>query len=52
MTLPHPNVINQNKSEGTPYRVLQNLVEKQASGKLVIQNSLDPSIRPVRKIET
>ena len=44
MTLPNRNVINQNQSEGTPYRVLQSLVEKQASGKLVIQNPLDSSI--------
>lgn len=44
MTLPNRNAINQNQSEGTPYRVLQSLVEKQASGKLVIQNPLDPSI--------
>jgi twitching motility two-component system response regulator PilG len=44
MTLRNANVINQNQSEGTPYRVLQNLVEKQASGKLVIQNPLDSSI--------
>lgn len=44
MTHPNTNLINQNKSEGTPYRVLQSLVEKQASGKLVIQNPLDSSI--------
>lgn len=44
MTHPNANFINQNKSEGTPYRVLQSLVEKQASGKLVIQNPLDTSI--------
>ena len=44
MTLPNRNVINQNQSEGTPYRVLQSLVEKQASGKLVIQNPLESSI--------
>lgn len=44
MTLQDRNIINQNKTEGTPYRVLQNLIDKQASGKLVIQNPLDPSI--------
>lgn len=44
MTHPNTNLINQNKSEGTPYRVLQSLVEKEASGKLVIQNPLDTSI--------
>ena len=44
MTLQDATATNINKTEGTPYRVLQNLIDKQVSGKLVIQNPLDPSI--------
>jgi twitching motility two-component system response regulator PilG len=44
MTLQNAVSNNTRKTEGTPYRVLQNLIDKQASGKLVIQNPLDPSI--------
>ena len=44
MIIQEKNVSNQNKTEGTPYRVLQTLIDKQASGRLVIQNPLDPSI--------
>lgn len=44
MIIQEKNISNQNKTEGTPYRVLQTLIDKQASGRLVIQNPLDPSI--------
>lgn len=44
MIIQEKTVNNQNKTEGTPYRILQTLIDKQASGRLVIQNPLDPSI--------
>ena len=44
MLIEEKTVNNQSKTEGTPYRILQTLIDKQASGRLVIQNPLDPSI--------
>lgn len=44
MTLQHTDEISSNKMEGAPYRVLQNLIDKQASGKLVVQCPVDSSI--------
>lgn len=44
MTLQHTDVISSNKMEGAPYRVLQTLLDKQASGKLVVQSPIDSSI--------
>lgn len=44
MTLQHTDGISSNKMEGAPYRVLQSLLDKQASGKLVVQSPIDSSI--------
>ncbi len=44
MTLQNTDELSSNKMEGAPYRVLQSLLDKQASGKLVVQSPIDSSI--------